>query len=158
MGGRVKVLEKLLKSKEITEVINACDAGREGELIFRYIYQYAKSDKPIRRLWLQSMTRRRDPRRLRAPAHRCRNAAACRGRPQPQRSRLACRHQRHARVHAAADRRQRQHRHVARSRPDADAGNHRGPRKEDREFQAARLVRGVRQLSRRGRQLCGAVV
>jgi DNA topoisomerase-3 len=54
--GRVKVLIKLLASKEITDLINACDAGREGELIFRYIYQYAKSDKPIRRLWLQSMT------------------------------------------------------------------------------------------------------
>ena len=53
---RVKVLTKWLASKEVTEVINACDAGREGELIFRYIYQYAKSDKPIRRLWLQSMT------------------------------------------------------------------------------------------------------
>jgi DNA topoisomerase-3 len=36
--------------------VNACDAGREGELIFRYIVQYAKSDKPIQRLWLQSMT------------------------------------------------------------------------------------------------------
>ncbi len=36
-GSRVKVLAKLLKSKEVTEVINACDAGREGELIFRYI-------------------------------------------------------------------------------------------------------------------------
>jgi DNA topoisomerase-3 len=53
---RVKVLTKLLASEEIAEVINACDAGREGELIFRYIYQYAKSDKPSRRLWLQSMT------------------------------------------------------------------------------------------------------
>ena len=39
-----------------TALINACDAGREGELIFRYIVQYAKTDKPIERLWLQSMT------------------------------------------------------------------------------------------------------
>ena len=39
-----------------TRLINACDAGREGELIFRYIAQYAKTDKPIQRLWLQSMT------------------------------------------------------------------------------------------------------
>jgi len=37
--------------------VNACDAGREGELIFRYIVQHAGSRKPIRRLWLQSMTR-----------------------------------------------------------------------------------------------------
>jgi len=56
MGGRVKTLCQLLKNKEVTEIINACDAGREGELIFRYIVQYAKSKKPIRRLWLQSMT------------------------------------------------------------------------------------------------------
>ena len=56
MGPRVKVLEKLLKSKEVGEIINACDAGREGELIFRYIIQYCGNKKQIRRLWLQSMT------------------------------------------------------------------------------------------------------
>jgi DNA topoisomerase-3 len=56
MTGRVRTLCRLYKSKEVTEVINACDAGREGELIFRYIQQYAGSDKPVRRLWLQSMT------------------------------------------------------------------------------------------------------
>jgi len=56
MGGRVKALCKLIKDKNVTEVINACDAGREGELIFRYIVQYAGSTKPIRRLWLRSMT------------------------------------------------------------------------------------------------------
>jgi DNA topoisomerase III len=54
--GRLKVLLKLIKRKDVTTLINACDAGREGELIFRYIVQYAKSDKPIQRLWLQSMT------------------------------------------------------------------------------------------------------
>lgn len=53
---RVKVLCKLLKDDSVTEVINACDAGREGELIFRYIIQYAGCTKPIKRLWLQSMT------------------------------------------------------------------------------------------------------
>jgi len=53
---RLKAVLKLLKRKDVTSVINACDAGREGELIFRYIVQYAKSDKPIQRLWLQSMT------------------------------------------------------------------------------------------------------
>jgi len=56
MGGRVKTLCQLLKDKDVSEVINACDAGREGELIFRYIVQYACTDKPIKRLWLQSMT------------------------------------------------------------------------------------------------------
>jgi DNA topoisomerase III len=53
---RLKVLLRLIKRKDVDTLINACDAGREGELIFRYIVQYAKSDKPIQRLWLQSMT------------------------------------------------------------------------------------------------------
>ena len=53
---RLRLLLKLLKRKDVTDLINACDAGREGELIFRYIAQYAKTSKPIRRLWLQSMT------------------------------------------------------------------------------------------------------
>jgi len=53
---RLKVLVKLIKRKDVTALVNACDAGREGELIFRYIIQYSKSDKPVQRLWLQSMT------------------------------------------------------------------------------------------------------
>src|SRR5277367_2756130 len=53
---RLKVLVKLIKRKDVNALVNACDAGREGELIFRYIVQYAKTDKPIQRLWLQSMT------------------------------------------------------------------------------------------------------
>jgi DNA topoisomerase-3 len=56
MGGRVNVLRKLIKDKNVLDIINACDAGREGELIFRYIIQYAGTKKPIKRLWLQSMT------------------------------------------------------------------------------------------------------
>lgn len=53
---RLKVLNKLIKRKDVTGLINACDAGREGELIFNYIAQNAKSGKPVQRLWLQSMT------------------------------------------------------------------------------------------------------
>jgi DNA topoisomerase-3 len=56
MSGRVNVLRKLIKAKDVSEIINACDAGREGELIFRYITQYARTKKSIKRLWLQSMT------------------------------------------------------------------------------------------------------
>ena len=56
MGGRVNVLRKLIRDKNVSDIINACDAGREGELIFRYITQYARTKKPIKRLWLQSMT------------------------------------------------------------------------------------------------------
>ena len=53
---RLRLLLKLLKRKDVDHIINACDAGREGELIFRYIVRYARVDKPIQRLWLQSMT------------------------------------------------------------------------------------------------------
>jgi len=53
---RLKVLNKLIKRKDVTGLINACDAGREGELIFRLIAQNAKAKQPVRRLWLQSMT------------------------------------------------------------------------------------------------------
>ena len=53
---RLKVLNKLIKRKDVTGLINACDAGREGELIFRLIAQNAKAKQPVQRLWLQSMT------------------------------------------------------------------------------------------------------
>ncbi len=53
---RLKLLTRLIKRKDVTGLINACDAGREGELIFRYLAQHAKTDKLVRRLWLQSMT------------------------------------------------------------------------------------------------------
>jgi DNA topoisomerase-3 len=53
---RLKLLTKLVKRKDVSGLINACDAGREGELIFRYITRHAKTDKPVERLWLQSMT------------------------------------------------------------------------------------------------------
>jgi len=53
---RLKVLNKLIKRKDVDGLVNACDAGREGELIFNYIAQNAKSGKPVQRLWLQSMT------------------------------------------------------------------------------------------------------
>jgi DNA topoisomerase-3 len=57
MSERVRTIGKLLKRKDVDDVINACDAGREGELIFREIVQYLGSEKPTQRLWLQSMTR-----------------------------------------------------------------------------------------------------
>src|SRR5438132_562602 len=53
---RLNLLLRLLKRKDVTALVNACDAGREGELIFRYLVQHAKTKKPIERLWLQSMT------------------------------------------------------------------------------------------------------
>src|SRR5712672_111260 len=53
---RLKLLAKLIKRKDVDALINACDAGREGELIFRNIVRFTKAKQPIRRLWLQSMT------------------------------------------------------------------------------------------------------
>ncbi len=58
---RLTAVVRLVKRKDVNALINACDAGREGELIFRLIVQYAGTekkpiDKPVRRLWLQSMT------------------------------------------------------------------------------------------------------
>jgi DNA topoisomerase-3 len=53
---RLNAIVKLAKRKDIGALVNACDAGREGELIFRLIQQYAKAKHPVKRLWLQSMT------------------------------------------------------------------------------------------------------
>jgi len=50
------MLTRLIKRKDVSALINACDAGREGELIFQLIVQHAKGRQPIKRLWLQSMT------------------------------------------------------------------------------------------------------
>jgi len=51
------LLSKLMKRADVDQVVNACDAGREGELIFRLIYELAGCRKPVKRMWLQSMTR-----------------------------------------------------------------------------------------------------
>jgi DNA topoisomerase-3 len=60
IGGRGKkqltAITKLIKDKSITEIVNACDAAREGELIFRTIVEHSKSKLPTSRMWLQSMT------------------------------------------------------------------------------------------------------
>ncbi|MFM2248731.1 MAG: hypothetical protein RL071_4806, partial [Pseudomonadota bacterium] len=50
------VLEKQLRAPDVDEVVNACDAGREGELIFRYVYELAGCARPVSRLWVASMT------------------------------------------------------------------------------------------------------
>jgi DNA topoisomerase-3 len=50
------VLSKLMRRNDVDAIVNACDAGREGELIFAWTYEKANADKPVRRLWLSSMT------------------------------------------------------------------------------------------------------
>jgi len=52
---QLKILVDLIKRKDVATVTNACDAGREGELIFRLVYEHAKCTKPIKRLWISSM-------------------------------------------------------------------------------------------------------
>ncbi|MBW2361319.1 MAG: DNA topoisomerase 3 [Deltaproteobacteria bacterium] len=53
---RIRTIKKLLAREDVDTVVNACDAGREGELIFREIVEHLESEKPTLRLWLQSMT------------------------------------------------------------------------------------------------------
>ncbi|MCP5536855.1 MAG: DNA topoisomerase III [Akkermansiaceae bacterium] len=53
---RLKQVLRLCRRKDIDTIVNACDAGREGELIFRYILELGNIDKPVKRLWMQSMT------------------------------------------------------------------------------------------------------
>ena len=55
-AGRATLIRKLLKRKDVSTVVNACDAGREGELIFRNIIRATGAKQPVQRLWLQSMT------------------------------------------------------------------------------------------------------
>ena len=50
-AGRATLLKKLIKRKDVTKLINACDAGREGELIFRNIVRATGAKQPVQRLW-----------------------------------------------------------------------------------------------------------
>ena len=84
---RLSAVVKLVKRKDVTALINACDAGREGELIFRLIEQYALGakvgSKPVQRLWLQSMT----PQAIRDGFQKLRSDADMRGLADAARSR-----------------------------------------------------------------------
>jgi DNA topoisomerase-3 len=53
---QLRAVRELLRDRRFAEVVNACDAGREGELIFRYVYELAGSRLPVRRLWISSLT------------------------------------------------------------------------------------------------------
>lgn len=53
---RLKQVLKLASRKDVTDIVNACDAGREGELIFKYILELGHINKPVKRLWMRSMT------------------------------------------------------------------------------------------------------
>ena len=151
---RLNAVVKLVRRKDVTELINACDAGREGELIFRLIAQYAepargKLDKPVRRLWLQSMTPQAIRDGFEQAAHRRADAGPGRGRAQPLRGRLAGGHQRHARddrVQLARRRLLPDHR---RPGADAHAVHRRRARGEDPQARRARLLGDQGHLRRR---------
>jgi DNA topoisomerase III len=56
-GKQMRAIHRLMADDEVETIINACDAGREGELIFAYVYDLAPVNKPVQRLWLSSMTK-----------------------------------------------------------------------------------------------------
>src|ERR687889_2743626 len=55
---QLNAVHKLIKRDDVDLIVNACDAGREGELIFAYVYETAGEPKPVKRLWLNSMTKK----------------------------------------------------------------------------------------------------
>src|SRR5438093_975797 len=55
---QLKAIHRLMRSDDVDLIVNACDAGREGELIFAYTYETSKKRKPVERLWLNSMTKK----------------------------------------------------------------------------------------------------
>ena len=55
---QLQAVHKLIKRDDVDLIVNACDAGREGELIFAYLFETAGIEKPVKRLWLNSMTRK----------------------------------------------------------------------------------------------------
>src|ERR671919_1627393 len=55
---QLRAIHRLMADPEVDQIVNACDAGREGELIFAYVYDTAKVKKPVQRLWLSSMTKK----------------------------------------------------------------------------------------------------
>ena len=130
---RFNVLKKLIARKDFEQLINACDAGREGELIFTNLCRLAKNKHPVKRLWLQSMT----PQAIRDGFQNLRDGSEMAGLADAARSRserLAHRHQRHARDHQTHVRFARRQRRLGRSRADADARDRLRARLEIRNF------------------------
>ena len=135
---QLKLVETLLKRDDVDQVVNACDAGREGELIFAYLYESVfgtpptspDAPKPVERLWISSMTKQaiRDGFDQLRPGDAA--AAARVGRPRALRGRLARRHERDPRRDDPRPRLGRRRR-LARPRPDADARDHRSARARD---------------------------
>ena len=153
---QLDVLRKLAKRKDVDEIVNGCDAGREGELIFEYICELLAVDKPVKRLWVSSMTKDA----IRDGFEHLRDSSEMapleRRRPLPRRGRLAGRHERHPGRHQG---RPPGGRRVAGPGADADAGADRAPRPRDRRLRPRDLLPGRRPLpARPGAHLPGPLV
>ena len=145
---QMNVIKRQLGRDDVDEVVNACDAGREGELIFAYVYEKAGRSKPVQRLWLNSMTNAGDQGRVRLAAPGAELRAARAGRPLALGGRLDRRHERDPRRHDPAALVLRRRR-LARPRADADARDPGAPRGGDPGFRARALLAGRRDVPRR---------
>ncbi len=148
---RLRLLLKLLKRKDVSELVNACDAGREGELIFRNIAQYAKEHQADPAPVAAVDDPGRHPRCVRQAAQRRGDAAAGRRRRLPVGIGLAGRHQRHARDDRVQLQVGRLSADDRRPRADADAGDPGRARGKDPRVRAARLLGSARHVPRRRR-------
>ncbi len=142
---QMSVVTKQLGRDDIEEVVNACDAGREGELIFAYLYEKAKAKKPVKRLWLNSMTNAAMSEALGVAAPGGGVRAARAGGPLALGGRLDRRHERHARGHDPAAQLLRRRR-LAGARADAHARDRGPPRGGDQGLQARALLAGRRDV------------
>lgn len=147
---QLSVLLNLLKRGDIAGVVNACDAGREGELIFHYIVRYVQCRKPVERLWLQSMTAsaiKESFGKLRPGASMQPLVDAALSRSE---SDWFGRHQRQPRPHAHQPGRQTD---PSRPRPNANARHGRGTRSRNREVRAQGLLASEGHIQPQGRDL-----
>ena len=142
---QMSVVTKQLGREDVGEVVNACDAGREGELIFAYLYEKAKGKKPVKRLWLNSMTSAAMKEAFGRAAPGAGVRAARAGGALALGGRLDSRHERHARGDDPPAQLLRR-RGLARARADADARDHRPPRGGDQGVQARALLAGGRDV------------
>ena len=168
---QLRAVRELLRDRRFSEVVNACDAGREGELIFRYVYELAGSRLPIKRLWISSLTDEAIRAGFAGLKPGVELDALAERRALPLGGRLAGGHERHPRGHGelagrraapplAAPRPRRgaasAERFAAvfdRPRADADAGDPRAARAGDPAVPAARLLGGARRV--RARRVAG---
>ena len=142
---QMTVIQRNLGRDDVATVVNACDAGREGELIFAWLYEKAGAKKPVQRLWLSSMTTSAIKQAFGAlqPGRGVPHARG--GRALALRGRLDRRHERHARGDDPAALVVRR-RGVARARADADARHPRPPRGRDPRVQAGEVLAGRRDV------------